>query len=130
MKINNLNAQYELPGFDIAPKAFEPEEADEDYRDAPYSLDTAPSTIPAPNGWQQLLGLKHTSSTPISIDPPQQPTTGGWKTRATATYQVHRDRSSNTAPSASSINVRKMLAMLTQNRQNIAKIRVRATEGA
>jgi len=127
MRIDNLNAQYEIPGFEVAPKAFEPEEAEEDVRDAPYSLDTLITSIPSPSGWQQLLGLTQVSPTPISIDPPMRPAAGG-KTSATAPHRVHRDAGVDTPSSTSSINVRRMLALLTQTRQNVARIRARAME--
>ena len=48
MKINNVNTQYEIPGFDIAPQAFEPGE-DDDFEDAPYSRDHG--FIPSVDGW-------------------------------------------------------------------------------
>lgn len=38
MKVNNVNTQYEIPGFDIAPQSFEPGE-DDDFEGAPYSRD-------------------------------------------------------------------------------------------
>jgi hypothetical protein len=128
MRIDSLNTQYEIPGFDIAPKGFDPEEVEEDFRDAPYSLDAAVTTIPSPRGWQQLLGLTEVSPTPISIDPPTRPGTGESKIRATASYRVHRDADGDTQFPASSISVRRMLTMLTQTRQTVAKIRARAME--
>jgi hypothetical protein len=130
MKIDNLNAQYEIPGFEIAPKAFEPEEVEEDFRDAPYSLNAGVASIPSPGGWQQLLGLTEVSPTPISIDPPIRPAAGEWKTKATASYRVHRDTGGDTPSPTSSINVKRMLSMLTQTRKNVARIRARAMEGA
>ena len=56
MKVNNVNTQYEIPGFDIAPQAFEPGE-DDDFEGAPYSRDPGVISPPPAGGWQQLLGL-------------------------------------------------------------------------
>jgi hypothetical protein len=127
MKINNVNTQYEIPGFDITPQAFEPDESGEDFADAPYSLDPAISSFPSPGGWQQLLGLTEIFPTATSIDPPTRQMTGEWNSKATAAYRILPGADSGQRQSSAlSPNVKRMHALFLNREKDLAKIRMRA----
>jgi hypothetical protein len=130
MKVNNITTQYEIPGFDIAPEAFEPAE-DDDFEDAPYSRDPGVISPPPAGGWRQLLGLMQTSPTPTSIEPPTRQVTGRSRPGDTASYPVignQADRSDSQS-AALSPKVNRMMTMLIMRQEAIARIRIRATEG-
>jgi hypothetical protein len=129
MKVNNVNTQYEIPGFDIAPQAFEPEE-DDDFEGAPYSRDSGVTSHPPVGGWQQLLGLMQISPTPTSIEPPTRQMTGQSRLGSTASYsvtgnQADRNDSQSTAITA---KVSRMMTMLASRQEAVVKIRIRAAE--
>jgi hypothetical protein len=131
MRINDLKAQYEIPGFEIAPRAFEPEEAGDDFSDAPYSQDAAVLSVPSTAGWQELLGLTAIAPSPISIDPPTREKTSGWRSGAAASYHLPREAGGvGTEMSVTSPSVRQMMAVLAQTRRAVARIRARAKEVA
>ena len=131
MRIDHLEAQYEIPGFEIAPRAFEPDEAEEDFADAPFRDDVRISTIPSPAGWQQLLGLTAVAPTAISIDPPTRKTTGEPRFGITAAYRLPENAAGTGAPmQAASASVRRMLAVMARTQQTVARIRARAREVA
>jgi hypothetical protein len=129
MKVNNVNTQYEIPGFDIAPQAFEPGE-DDDFEGAPYSRDPGVISPPPAGGWQQLLGLMQPSPTPTSIEPPTRQTTGRSRLGATASYSVigNQGDRSDSQSAALSPKVSRMMTMLASRREVVAKIRIRAAE--
>lgn len=127
MRIDSLKTQYEIPGFEIAPRAFEPEEAGEDYENAPFSLDVAVSAAPSPVAWQDVLGLTRQVASPISIEPPSRQNTGRWKTQATASYRMQRDVAQGTGDSQA---VSQMMSALAEVRDRVAQIRSRAREMA
>jgi hypothetical protein len=129
MKVNNVNTQYEIPGFDIAPQAFEPEE-DDDFEGAPYSRDPGVLSPPPAGGWQQLLGLMQSSPTPTSIEPPTRQVTGRSRLGDTASYPVMGNRADRSDSQSATLSpkVNRMMTMLTIRQEAIAKIRIRATE--
>ena len=129
MKVNNVNTQYEIPGFDIAPQAFELEE-DDDFEGAPYSRDPGVLFPPPAGGWQQLLGLMQSSPTPTSIEPPTRQVTGRSRLGDTASYPVMRNQADRGDSQSATLSpkVNRMMTMLTIRQEAIAKIRIRATE--
>jgi hypothetical protein len=129
MKIINVNTQYEIPGFDIAPQAFESGE-DGDFDGAPYSRDPGVIAPPPAGGWQQLLGLMQSSPTPTSIEPPTRQTAGRSRLGETAAYSgAGNSGDRNGSQSAAlSPNVSKMMTMLTSRQEAVARIRIRAAE--
>ena len=129
MKINNVNMQYEIPGFDIAPQSFEPGE-DDDFEGAPYSRDPGVISPPPAGGWQQLLGLMQSSPTPTSIEPPTRQITGRSRLGATASYSVVRNQADrdNSQLAVLSPKVTRMMTMLASRQEAVAKIRIRAAE--
>jgi hypothetical protein len=131
MKINNVNTQYEIPGFDIAPQAFESGEYD-DFEGAPYSRDPGVLTSPSTGGWQQLLGLREFSPTPTSIQPPTREVTGRSRMEATASYSTVKDQANrrDSQMAALSPKVGRMMALLADRQETISKIRIRAAEVA
>ena len=130
MRIDHLEAQYEIPGFEIAPRAFEPEEAEEDFADAPFAQDVLVSTVPSPVGWQELLGLTTVPPSPISIDPPTRKISSGSRPGITTAYRLPENGNSSVVRARSaSVSVRRMVAVMTQTRHAIARIRARAQEG-
>ena len=131
MRIDHLEAQYEIPGFEVTPRAFEPEEAGEDFADAPFGQDTAVSTIPSPTGWQELLGLTTIAPTAISIEPPTRKMTGGSRSGITAARRLPGDTGTAGAKvQAAPPSVRRLLAVMAQTRETVARIRARAKEVA
>jgi hypothetical protein len=131
MRIEQLEAQYEIPGFEIAPNAFEPEEAGDDFADAPFGQDAGVSAIPSPSGWQELLGLTTAAPTAISIDPPTRKTTSGYRSGITNASRVL----ANADPAGAKLktappSVRRMIAVMARTRQTVARIRARAQEVA
>ena len=129
MKVNNVNTQYEIPGFDIAPQALEPGE-DNDFEGAPYSRDPGITSPPPAGGWQRLLGLMESSPTPTSIDPPTRQVTGRSRPGDTASYSVvgvQTDPGDAQLPVLSP-RVRRMMALLASRQEVVAKIRLRAAE--
>jgi hypothetical protein len=131
MKINNVNTQYEIPGFDIAPQAFEPGEEDDDFEGAPYSRDPGLISLPPAGGWQQLLGLMQPSPTPMSIDPPTRQMTGRSRMGVTASYSVVRDKEDQRDLQSTTFSPRvsRMMTILASRQETVAKIRIRASEG-
>jgi hypothetical protein len=129
MKINNVNIQYEIPGFDISPQAFESDEGD-DFEGAPYSHDPGILSAPPLGGWQQLLGLMHRSPTPTSIEPPTREATGQSSTRGTASYPVSGSKATPDSSHSATLSprVRQMVAMLASRQEVLARIRIRAAE--
>ena len=129
MKVNNVNTQYEIPGFDIAPQAFEPGE-DDDFEDAPYSRDPGLISPPSAGGWQQLLGLLQPSPTPTSIEPPTRQMTGRSRLGDTASYSVggNPEDRNDSQSSALSPKVSRMMTMLADRQEIVVKIRIRAAE--
>jgi hypothetical protein len=129
MKVNNVNTQYEIPGFDIAPQAFEPGE-DDDFEGAPYSRDPGVIFPPPAGGWQQLLGLMQSSPTPTSIDPPSRQTTGRSRLGDTASYSAVRSQGdrNDSQSAALSPKVSRMVTMLASRQEVVDKIRIRAAE--
>lgn len=129
MKINNVNTQYEIPGFDIAPQAFESGE-DDDFEGAPYSRDPGTISPPSSGGWQRLLGLTQSTPTSTTIDPPTRQVTGRSRLIETASYSVAGAQagSDNSQLAALSPRVSKMMAMLASHQEAVAKIRLRASE--
>ena len=129
MKVTNINTQYEIPGFDIAPQAFEPGE-DDGFEDAPYSRDSGVIYPPPAGGWRQLLGLMQPSPTPTSIEPPTRQVTGRSRPGDTASYSVIGNQADrrDSQSAALSPKVDRMMTMLTIRREAIARIRIRATE--
>jgi hypothetical protein len=129
MKVNNVNTQYEIPGFDIAPQAFEPGE-DDDFEGAPYSRDPGIISPPPAGGWQQLLGLLQPSPTPTSIEPPTRRTTGRSRLGDTASYSVvgNQGDRNDSKSAALSPKVSKMMTMLANRQEVVARIRIRAAE--
>ena len=128
MKVSNVNTQYEIPGFDIAPQAFEPGE-DDDFEGAPYSRDPGVISPPPAGGWQQLLGLMQPSPTPTSIEPPTRQATGRSRLVATASYSVLNQAVGNDSQSAAlTPKVSRMMTMLASRQEAIGKIRVYAAE--
>jgi hypothetical protein len=129
MKVNNVNTQYEIPGFDIAPQAFEPEE-DDDFEGAPYSRDPGITAPPAAGGWQQLLGLMQTFPTPTSIEPPTRQITGRLPLDSTASHSIigAQADSKDTQSAALSPKVDRMMTMLASRQEAVAIIRIRAAE--
>jgi len=129
MKVNNVNTQYEIPGFDIAPQAFEPGE-DDDFEGAPYSRDPGFISPPPAGGWQQLLGLMQPSPTPTSIEPPTRQTIGRSRLGDTASYSVvgNRGDRDDSQPAALSPKVSRMMTMLASRQEVVDKIRIRAAE--
>lgn len=129
MRIDQLAAQYEIPGFEIAPRAFEPEE--EDFADAPFGQDTVVSSVPSPVGWQKLLGLTTIAPTAISIDPPTRKMTGETRSGIMAASRLPGDTGSAGAKvQAAPPSVRRMLAVMARTRETVARIRARAKEVA
>jgi hypothetical protein len=129
MKVNNVNTQYEIPGFDIAPQAFEPGE-DDDFEGAPYSRDPGLISPPPAGGWQQLLGLLQPSPTPTSIAPPARQMTDRSRLGDTASYSImgnQEDRDDSQSP-ALSPKVSRMMTMLADRQEIVAKMRIRAAE--
>jgi hypothetical protein len=129
MKINNVNTQYEIPGFDIAPQAFEAEE-DSDFEGAPYSRDPGIIAPPATGGWQRLLGLMQSPPTPTSIDPPTRHVTGLSRPVGTASYSVAGTQTDHDHMQSASLSPRvsRMMTMLAHRQEAVAKIRLRAAE--
>lgn len=129
MKVDNINKQYEIPGFDIAPRAFEPDEAD-DLEGAPYSRDPGVMSHSPAGGWQQLLGLMQSWPSPTSIDPPTRQMTKSGRLAATASYAIVKNRTdSNDAQSTVlAPKVNQMMKLLASRQEAIAKIRIRAAE--
>lgn len=130
MNVDSVGAQYEIPGFEIAPRAFEPEEVEDDPGDAPYSLSAMPLANPSPGGWQQMLGLDQIPPTPHSIDPPARPPAGSSRPGSASHGLRAASGSGGTASAGSSASVRRMMAMVAQARRDVARIRARAAEGA
>ncbi|RZU42241.1 hypothetical protein [Edaphobacter modestus] len=129
MKINNVNTQYEIPGFDIAPQALEPGE-DNDFEGAPYSRDPGITSPPPAGGWQRLLGLMEPPPTPTRIDPPTRQVTGRSRSGDTASYSVvgiQADPGNSQLPVLSP-RVSRMMALLASRQEVVAKIRIRAAE--
>jgi hypothetical protein len=129
MKVNNVNTQYEIPGFDVAPQAFEPEE-DDDFEGAPYSRDPGVNSPPPAGGWQQLLGLMELPPTPTSIDPPTRQMMGRAHLGDTASHvvagsQTDRNESQSIALSP---KVNRMMTMLASRQEAVVTIRIRAAE--
>ena len=128
MKVSDVNTQYEIPGFDIAPQAFEPGE-DDDFEGAPYSRDPGVISPPPAGGWQQLLGLMQPSPTPTSIEPPSRQVTGRSRLVATASYSVLNQADGNDSqPAALTPKVTRMMTLLARRQEAVAKIRVYAAE--
>jgi hypothetical protein len=128
MKVNDVNTQYEIPGFNIAPQAFEPGE-DDDFEGAPYSRDPGVISPPPAGGWQQLLGLMQPSPTPTSIEPPSRQVTGRSRLVATASYSVLNQADGNDSqPAALTPKVTRMMTLLASRQEAVAKIRVYAAE--
>jgi hypothetical protein len=129
MKVDNVAIQYEIPGFDIAPQQLESGE-EEDFGEAPYSLDPGITAPPPAGGWQQLLGLTQLSPTPTSIDPPTRQVTGMWRHGATASFQVVKDAAARRESALVNVSpeVGQMMKLLASREETIAKIRQRAGE--
>jgi hypothetical protein len=129
MKVNNVNRQYEIPGFDIAPQAFEPGE-DDDFEGAPYSRDPGLISPPSAGGWQQLLGLLQPSPTPTSIVPPTRQMTGRSRLGDTASYSIvgNPEDRNDSQSSALSSKVSRMMTMLAVRQEIVIKMRIRAAE--
>jgi hypothetical protein len=129
MKVNNVNTQYEIPGFDIAPQAFEPGE-DDDFEGAPYSRDPDLVSPPPAGGWQQLLGLMQPFPTPTSIEPPTRQMTARSHLGDTASHAVvesQTDRNNSQSPELSP-KVSRMMTMLASRQEAVVTIRIRAAE--
>ena len=129
MKVDNITKQYEIPGFDIAPQAFEPDEVD-DFEGAPYGLDPGVMSAPPAGGWQQLFGLMQSWPTPTTIDPPTRQMTNRRRLGATASYALVKNRvdPNDSQPTALTPKVNQMMKLLANRREAIAKIRIRAAE--
>jgi hypothetical protein len=129
MKVNNVNTQYEIPGFDIAPQAFEPGE-DDDFEGAPYSRDPGLISPPPAGGWQQLLGLLQPSPTPTSIAPPTRQMTDRSHLGDTASYSIvgNQEDRNDSQSAALSPKVSTMMTMLADCQEIVVKIRIRAAE--
>jgi hypothetical protein len=130
MKVDNVNTRYEIPGFDIAPQAFEPEEAD-DLEGAPYSRDPGIMFPPSAGGWQQLLDLMQSWPTPTTIDPPTRQMTKSSRAGATASYAAVKNGPDRNGSQSTALtpNVNRMMKLLASRQEAIAKIRIRAAEG-
>lgn len=130
MKVNNVNTQYEIPGFDIAPQSFEPGE-DDDFEGAPYSRDPGLISPPPTGGWQQLLGLLQPSPTPTSIAPPTRQMTDRSRLSDTASYSMMGDQEDrdDSQSAALSPKVSRMMTMLADRQEIVARMRIRAAEG-
>jgi hypothetical protein len=129
MKVNNVNTQYEIPGFDVAPQAFEPGE-DDDFDGAPYSRDPGVVSPPPAGGWQKLLGLMELPPTPTSIEPPTRQTTGRSHLGDTASHAVvgsQTDRNDSQSTELSP-KVSRMMTMLASRQEAVVTIRIRAAE--
>jgi hypothetical protein len=129
MKVNNVNTQYEIPGFDIAPQAFEPGE-DDDFEGAPYSRDPGVISAPPTGGWKQLLGLMQPSPTPTSIEPPTRQMTGRSRLGDTASHPVvgHPTDRNDSQSANLSPKVSRMMTMLASRQEAVVTIRIRASE--
>lgn len=133
-KIDELNTRYLLPGVDLGTTAAaEPDDAEEDYSDAPYSQMPAMTDIPSPTGWQDLLGLNQTSPSPSQIDPPPLPpslTRGADGNIGGGSLRFPEGASGGGIGAASiSPKIERMLGMLAGYHQAARRIRARASEG-
>jgi hypothetical protein len=128
MKVNNVNTQYEIPGFDVAPQAFEPWE-DDDFDGAPYSRDPGVVSSPHAGGWQKLLGLMQPPPTPTSIEPPTRQITGRSHLGDTASHAVVGSQTNGDSQSTEvSSKVSRMMMMLASRQEAVVTIRIRAAE--
>lgn len=127
MKIDQVEAQYEIPGFEIAPNALEHDEAEDGVADYPFQLGSPSSRIPPPANWQELLGLTTVAPSAISIDPPTREVFRAARFRSIADYSPQGDAiAANTE--LPSITVRRMLALMAQTRETVERIRNRSRE--
>jgi hypothetical protein len=133
-KIDELNTRYLIPGVELgAAAAADPEGAEEDYGDAPYSHLAPLGEMPSPTGWQDLLGLNRVSFEPGRIDPPPRPASlRQWPTATTIggslRLPVNITRDDPGGPAVSP-KVDRMIAMLARYERATRYIRARASEG-
>jgi hypothetical protein len=133
MKINELSTRYLIPGYDLEPTAVaEPEEAGEEYGDAPYGQ-MPPADLPSPGGWKELLGLNQVSPGPSQIDPPTRPASFKGVMRAKAQdASLPFPRSAllgGMGGAPSSPKVGRMLGLLAEYRRAAIRIRARTLDG-
>jgi hypothetical protein len=132
-KIDQLNTSYLIPGFELGPSfVADPEEADQDYEDAPYSQMQSLGDIPSPNGWKDMFGLNQVAPGPSQIDPPTRPVAE----RATSTNATNASLSfpqnasyGGMGAAAASPKVKRMIGMFTAYEQATNRIRARASDG-
>jgi hypothetical protein len=133
-KIDELNTRYLIPGSELGTTAMaDPDGAEDDYGDAPYSQMPAMTDMPSPNGWQDLLDLNRISPDPSQIDPPPRPTSLEKGTAADAIDASQPSLGSlsgnGTVAVSTSPKVQRMIGMLAGYDLMVRRIRARASEG-
>lgn len=133
-KIDELSTHYLIPGVELGPAAVaDPEGAEEDYGNAPYSQMPPMADVPSPTGWQDLLGLNQVAPSPSQIDPPPRPTS--FENRRTANpvgaslLLTQSARADGMDASSATPKFDRMIAMLAAYDQAARRIRARASEG-
>jgi hypothetical protein len=132
MKIDELSTRYLIPGYELEPTAVaEPEEAAEEYADAPYGQMPA-ADVPLPGGWKELLGLNQVSPGPSQIDPPTRPASFKGVMRAKAqdaSLAFPLSTLVGGMGASSSPKVGRMIGLLAAYRRAASRIRARAMDG-
>lgn len=129
MKIDDLNTNYIIPGFELESPAVEPGESWDDYGDIPYSQAPVATDEPLPASWQELLGLNLVPPDPSQIDPPTRPPFFNRKTAAKSQNTPRgflQSASSDTEDSFLSPEVSRMIGLLAAYEREVGRIRARA----
>lgn len=125
MKIKQVEAQYEIPGIEVAANALERDDPDDEAAGSPFALSSAFPSMPSPASWQELLGLAAIAPTAISIDPPGREVVAAKRFRSFAASQGDETVA---GPESTSTAARRMLALMAQIRETAERIRSRSRE--